>query len=124
MYLVDDIDAVLADLRWYAHLINQGTDVLDGVVGRGVKLVDIEGALLVECLARLALVASLVVGRRVETVDSLSEDTRTGGLTNTTRTAKEVGVCETIGAYSVAQRLRERLLTYYTLKSGRTILSG
>ena len=48
MHLVDDIDAVFAYLWRYTHLVDEGTDVLDGVVGRSIQLVDVEGALLIE----------------------------------------------------------------------------
>ena len=38
--LIDDVDAVLANLRGDLHLIHQVLDVLHTVVGRGVQLVD------------------------------------------------------------------------------------
>ena len=38
--LVDDVHAVLSDLRRYAHLVHQGLDILHSVVGSGIKFMD------------------------------------------------------------------------------------
>ena len=48
MHLVDDIYAVLTNLWWDTHLVNQRTDVFHRVVGRCVQLVDIKRTLFVE----------------------------------------------------------------------------
>ena len=89
--LVDDEDRITPHLRNDAHLLDEGADVLDGVVRCGVELVDVERASLVERTARFALVACLgSVGR--EAVDGLGEDAGAGGLTYAAGTAEQIGV--------------------------------
>lgn len=92
MYLVYDINGVFTYLRRYTHLVYQRTDVFHRVVRRGVELVDVERPLLVEGSTRLALVARVVRGGWVQTVDGLGEDARTGRLTYTAGTAEQVRV--------------------------------
>ena len=96
MHLIDDIHAVFADLWRYSHLVNQLTDVIDGVVGRGVEFVDVVGAVFVERPARLALVARLHILGEVEAVDGFGEDTATRRLAHATRPAKEVRLRELV----------------------------
>ena len=60
MYLVYDINGVLAYLRRDAHLVNQRTDIIHRVIRRGIELVDIKRPLLIEGLTRLALITSVV----------------------------------------------------------------
>ena len=96
MHLIDDIHAVFADLGRYSHLVNQLTDVIDGVVGRGVEFVDVVGAVFVERPARLALVARLHILGEVEAVDGFGEDTATRRLAHATRPAKEVRLRELV----------------------------
>ena len=69
VYLIDDIDAVSSYLWRYAHLVDELAYVVNGVVRRGVQLVYIIGALLVEGAARLALVAGLALGGEMLAVD-------------------------------------------------------
>ena len=90
--LVDDIHAVVADLRRYLHLLHQGLDVLDAVVGGGVELVDTIRAALGEGDAGLALSARLHICSGMHAVDGLGEDARGAGLAHPARAAKEIGV--------------------------------
>lgn len=105
--LVDDIDLVLADLRWDAHLVNQAADVVNRVVGGSVEFVDVERGVVVEGAARLAFVAGFEVFGRVETVDGLGHDTGTGGLAHATRTAKQEGLRQGVISDSVFQCVRD-----------------
>ena len=123
VHLVDDIHAVLAYLRRYTHLVDQVADVLDGVVGRGIQFVDIERPLLVERCARLALVARVVRGGRVQTVDGLGEDACTGCFAHATRAAEQVGMCQLTLADGVAQGFCERVLSYNAFERGGSVLS-
>ena len=123
MYLIDDIDGVFAYLRRDAHLVNQRTDILHGVVRRRVQFVDIERPLLVERLARFALVARVVAVERIETVDGLRENTGAGGLPHSTRTAEEVRMRQMVLTNRVLQRLRERLLAYHRFEGLRPVLT-
>ena len=105
MYLVDDINGVLTDLRRNTHLINERTDVLNRVVRRRIEFVDVKRTLLVKGLATLALVTCIKTVLRVKTVDGLSEDTGASGLTYSTRTAKQVRMRQMILANRVLQVL-------------------
>jgi hypothetical protein len=88
MNLIDDVYAVFAYLRWYAHLINQRADIFYRVVGRCVQLVDIKRSLFVEGCARLALVACFMLLRWVQTVNGFGKDAGAGGFTYTARSAE------------------------------------
>ena len=101
MYLVDNIDGVLTDLRRNAHLVNERTDIVHRVVRCRIQFVDIERSLLVERPAGLAFVAGIVAVLRVKTVDRLRKNTRAGGFTYSTRTAKQVRVRQMVLTDSV-----------------------
>ena len=94
MDLVDDIDAVLADLRGHLHLVHQGLDIVDAVVGGGVHLVDAVGTAFLEGNAGLALAAGFHVGAGMGAVDHLREDARRGRLTDAAGAAEEISVRE------------------------------
>ena len=92
MHLINDEDAVASRLRRNAHLLGQVADVVHAVVGRGIQLVDVVGALFVEGFARGALVASLALGRGMLTVDGLGKDAGARRLAHTAWAAEEVSV--------------------------------
>ena len=123
MHLVDDIDLILAYLWGNVYLLHQLADVVNGIVGGSIQLEDVVRALLVECSTRLTLVACLPVFARIQTVDGLGKDTRTGGLSHASRSAEEVGLCQFPCGDGVFQRGDERLLTHYRLESGGAIFS-
>lgn len=60
-----------------------------------------ETASLIETAARLALTASIALGRGIQAVDGFCEDARTGGLTHTSWAAKEEGVSQLSSANCV-----------------------
>ena len=91
VYLVDNEYRVATLLRDDAHLLDKVANIVDRVVRGSIELVDIQRASLIERATRLALVARLAT-LRVETVYRLGEDTRTGGLADTSRPTEEVGV--------------------------------
>ncbi len=115
--LVDDVDAVAAYLRRYAHLLGKGAYVIHRVVGGGVQLVYVERAVIVERTARLALVTRLRVGTRRHAVDGLGKNAGAGGLAHTARTAEKIGVGKRTARHGVAQRVGNVLLPYYRLES-------
>ena len=123
MNLIDDEDRVLTYLRRDTHLVEDGFDIFDRVVRRRIELVDIKRPLLIKRSAGLALVTSVVPVLRVETVDGLGKDTRTGGLADASWSAEEVGMRQTVLADSVLQGLRQRLLTDHGLEGLRAVLT-
>ena len=105
VHLIDDEHAVTSRLRRNAHLFGQVADVVHAVVRCAIQLIDIVGALLVECLARCALVAGLAIGSGVLAVDGFGKDTCTGRLTHATRAAEEVGMRQTSAGNGRLQRV-------------------
>lgn len=73
MHLIDDIDLVFSDLWWNTHLIDQGPNVVDGVVGCSIQLVNIVGALFVKSYARLASVTGFMFRCRFKAIDGLGK---------------------------------------------------
>ena len=123
MHLIDDIDRVLADLRRDTYLVDERADILYGVVGRRIEFVNIKRPLLIECLARLAFIASIETILRIEAVDGFGKDTRASGLSYSSRSAEQICMRQVILTYRILQRLCERLLTDYRFKSLRPILT-
>ena len=110
------------DLRNYQlHLVDQGTDVIDRVVGGGIEFMDIIRTLLVECLAGFAFVTGFPVGSRIQTIDRLGKDTGTRSLAHSTGTAKEVGMSQLVTLYCILKCSCQGLLAYHTTKSRRTV---
>ena len=119
--LVDDIDAVPADLRRDLHLLQQGLDVIDAVVGRGIQLVDAEGAPFAERHAGLTLAARLEVGRRMGAVDRLREDAGGTGLADAPRTAEKVGVGDLAAGDGVLEGPGDDILADQALERVRPV---
>ena len=120
--LVDDENRITPHLRNDAHLLDEGADVLDGVVRRGVELVDVERTALVERTARLALVARLgAAGGKA--VDGLGEDAGAGGLAHAARPAKKVGMGQLSALDGVFQRRSNMLLPHDRRKGRRAVFS-
>ena len=86
--LVDDVDAVPADLRGDLHLLQQGLDIVDAVVGRSIQLMDAERAPFAERDAGFTFAARLEIGGRVGAVDRLREDAGGTGLADAPGTAE------------------------------------
>ena len=123
MHLVDDKHLVSAYLRRYVGLLHEGLYALHRVVGSGVELKDIVGALLVESLAALTLVAGLALGSGVLAVYCLGKDAGTGGLSHPSRAAEEVCVGQFAGAHSVLQRCGERRLSHHRVEAHGAVLT-
>ena len=123
MHLVDDVYLVSSHLWRNAHLLVQAADIVYRVVAGCVKLVYGERTLLVERLARLAVVARLAVGGGVLTIYGLCKDTRTGGLSHTTRPAKKIGVGKSAGVNGILQCCGKRFLCHHRLKGVGAIFS-
>ena len=104
VYLVDDKHFVSAKLRRNACLLHQGLDMLHRVVRGGIKLEDVQRTLLVKRLTAFTFVTGLTLSCRVLTVDSFGKDTCTSGLTHTSRTAEQVGVCQFAALHGILQR--------------------
>ena len=123
MHLVDDEYLILAELRWDARLLHERLDVLHAVVRGSVEFEDIQGTLFVERLTTLTLVAGLAIYCGVLAVDGLGEDTGTGGLSHTTRTAEEIGVSQFSALHGILQCGGESRLSDNRVEGDGAVLS-
>ena len=121
MYLVDDKHFVSAKLRRDACLLHQGLDMLHRVVRGGIKLEDVQRALLVKRLTAFTFVTGLTLSCRVLTVDSFGKDTCTGGFSHTSRTAKQVSVCQLAALYGILQRGGQSRLSHDSVEGYWTV---
>ena len=110
--LVDDEHLVLSHLRRDARLLHEGLYLLNSIIAGSIKLKDVVRALLVESLAALALAAGIAIGSRVHAVYHFCENAGAGGLAYSSRSAKQVSVCQLATSHGILQRCRQRLLTY------------
>ena len=124
MYLVDDEYFVTPQLRRDARLLHQGLDVLHGIVGGGIELKDVQGALLIERLARLTGVAGFAIGSRILAIDRLGEDAGASGLSYTPRPAEQIGMGQLPALHGILQRRRQGCLPYDGVEGHRTVFSG
>ena len=124
VHLVDDIYAVSAHLRRYAHLIHQSLDVFDTVIGSGIELMDAVRASFCERLARFACSAWLHVCRRIRAVDHLRKDTGRGGLSDSARSAEEVCMSQLPSQNGILEGLGYIILAYKSPEGVRPVLSG
>ena len=124
MHLIDDIDAVAADLRRDPHLVGQGADIVHRVVGGGVEFVDAVGTSLREGAARFAFTARFEVRTGVAAVDGLGEDAGGTGLAYAARAAEEVGVRQLAAQDRVLERPGDVLLAQQGLEAVGTVFPG
>ena len=119
--LIDDKHPVAPLRRRNLHLLHELADVVDTIVGGGVKLYDVHGVAVVERTAAVALVACLSVGGRIGAVDCLGEDAGAGGLPHPARAAEEIAVGQTVGGYGIFKGSREGLLPHDAVEGSRTV---
>ena len=121
VHLVDDEHLVASQLRRDARLLHERLDMLYGVVAGGIELEDVERALLIKRLARLACITGLALCCRVLTVDGFGEDTGASGLSYAPGTAEEVSVCQLTALHSVLQRRGQCRLSHDGVEGQRTV---
>ena len=121
VHLVDDVDLVFAYLGRDAYLLHQLADVVHGVVGCGVQLVDVVRALFIEGDAGFARVACLAVGSGMQAVDGLGEDAGTGRLAHAARAAEEVGMGQLAGGNGILERRGQSTLADNRLEGGGAV---
>ena len=91
VYLVHNVDLVLALHRGEVHLVADAPYLVDATVAGGVHLDEVHGAAKVQVLTLGAEVVGLSV-LRVKTVEGLGQDSRGGGLAGAPGPAEEIGV--------------------------------
>lgn len=101
VHLIYDVHAVLSNLGRHLHLLHKGFDVLYGVIGSGVKLMDAIAATFLEGDAGFALPAGLHIRPGIGAVYHLCKDTSRGGLTHAAGPAEKVCVRQLPSLYGV-----------------------
>ncbi|MPM51070.1 hypothetical protein SDC9_97816 [bioreactor metagenome] len=112
MNLIYNIHFVLSYLRRNTYLIDEGTDVIDRVVGGGIQFVNVIRTLFVERDTRFALIAGIVPRRRIQAIYGLSKNTGTGCFAHPPRAAKQISMCEFISCNGIFKRSSQCLLPH------------
>ena len=112
MHLVDYIDGVLADLRRYLNLLHQSLDVIDSVVGGGIKFVYAVRTSLIEGNAGFALTARFHIRGGMLAVDGFGKDTRRTGLADSSRTAEQIRMRQLVPEDGILEGFCNIVLTY------------
>ena len=122
MHLIDDVDPILPRSRGDVDLVDEVSDIVDGVIGRRIELKDIVRPLLVSSDALATLITRLALRCAMLTVDGLSKYAGTRGLAHTSGTTEEVGVAELILLDRIEERGGQRLLPHHVSEGGGAIL--
>src|SRR5690606_28222608 len=123
MHLIDNINLVPTRLWRNSHLLNQSTDILDGIVGGRIKFVNTErgpvlkGNTAIACSTRLNLAGNLL------TIDCLCQNTCTSRLTYPPRSTKQKSLCQLIVLNRIFEGVGNMLLPYYRIKCNRTVFT-
>jgi hypothetical protein len=96
MDLVYDIYAIGSDLGRDPDLFSEGSDIVHGIVGGGVQLMDAVGTVFVEGEAGFTLVTGLTRIGDVTAIYGLGKDPCTGGFSYSTGTAEQVSMTQMI----------------------------
>ena len=121
--LIDDVHAVLPDLRRNLHLVHQVLYVIHTIVGGGVQFMNTIGSAFLKRAAGLALAARIHLRRRIGAIDGFREYSCRGRLTHSARAAEKIGVGQLASDYGIFQGLGYVVLTDQGLKRVRTIFS-
>ena len=122
MHLIDDVDPILPRCRGDVDLVDEVSDVVDGVIGRRIELKDIVRPLLISSNTLAALITRLALRCAMLTVDGLGEDAGTRGLAHTSWTTEEVGMAELVLLDRIEERGGQRLLPHHVSEGGGAIL--
>jgi hypothetical protein len=89
VHLIDDIHLVFAGLRRETHLLHKRADIVNGVITRGIQLVDIKRSAVIKGNTGSAFVAGFTVRRYIFAIDRLGENAGAGCFTDATWTAEQ-----------------------------------
>ena len=123
VHLIDHKHAIASRLRRHGHLVDYLPDIVDAVVGGGIKLHQIIRISLGYGHARLALSAGLPFGRGMQTIDCTGKDTCARGLADSARAAEQIGLRQPARRDRTAQRGCQLLLPHYAAEGRRPVLA-
>ena len=106
--LVEDVHLVSAR-RAERHLVDQAADVVNRVVGRGVKFEDVVAVATLNGETRIALTTRFAVDR-IGAIEHFGENASGGGLAGTARTGEQIRLTLAAGAHRFAQRPHDVVL--------------
>ena len=124
MNLINNIHFVLPALRRDAHLINQGTNIVNRVIGSCIELINIKRSRTIEWSTWFTLIAGFTLGRKALTINGFGHNPGTSSLANSTRTGKQKSLCNLLIADGIFKRIGNRCLTYNGCKRCGTVFSG
>ena len=110
---INDVNLIIPGLGWYAHLIDQVTDIVNGVIRSRIELKNIEGIILIIFCRHIAGFL----------IDSFGKDTCTSGLAHPARSRKKECLRQVIIGNGVLQRISDRLLPHDILKCGWAVFA-
>ena len=125
---VDDVDLVARRNRGVAHRFDDFAHVIDAGMAGGVHFDDVDVAAFGDGAAGLAYAAGADRGTAVsigpDTVQSLGDEARGGGLPHPANAGHQEGVSQPIAGDGVGQRTHHRFLTDEFGEGLRTVFTG
>jgi hypothetical protein len=89
VHLVNDIDLILSGLWSVSYLVYEVSDTIHGVVGSGIQLMDVHGAVIDKAQTGVAFIACFKISGYIFTVYCLGQDPGTGSFSNTSWSTKK-----------------------------------
>jgi hypothetical protein len=117
VYLVDDINAVFANLRGYPYLIDKGSYVIHGIVGCRIQLMDVRRSVLIKGFTGFTFITGLQIFTQVLAVDGFGKNSGNGGLSNSPWPTEQVGLGNMVVADGIFQGGGNGRLSDYRIKS-------
>ena len=124
MHLVDDVHLVFACLGRETHLLYQAPDIVHGIIGGSIQLMDVEGNSFVKRGTGRAFIAGFPISRGMLTIDRFGQYPGASSFAHTPRTAKEECMRQLMVLYGVFQRGGNVLLSDNGIKCLRSVFSG
>lgn len=110
VYLVDDVDFVLAYLWGYAYLVDKVTDIVYRVIGSRIELENIKGEILVFPFSAVL-------------VDFFRQNTGASGFANASGATKKKGLGQVVVLYGIGKGVGNGLLPNNILEGLGSVLA-
>jgi hypothetical protein len=123
MDFVNDVDLVFTLRRREVDLVAQIADVVNGCVRCRVDFDEIQETILVDGFAVFTFVIRSFCEIGICTIDGLCQKTGERGLTCSTRTSEQIGVCNAIRGDGILEGGEDMILPYDFVPFFRSILS-
>ena len=115
--------AMAACLTASAAVEQKSASAKDATVAGSIELEDVVRALLIKSLAAFALATSIAIGSRMHAVNDFSKYSCASGLTHSSWSAEQIGVCQFAAKHSILQCCGQRLLSHHGVEGHRTVFA-